>query len=100
MCSERRVAALPAVPAMVEIFPGFVSIAWFGVVAPPKTSPKIAGKLSDAIREALTLPDVGRRLADLSAEPVGSRPAEMAAFMKQDAERWLKVIQAAGVKVD
>jgi tripartite-type tricarboxylate transporter receptor subunit TctC len=85
---------------MAETFPGFVSIAWFGVVAPPKTSPKIAAVLADAIREALALPDVGKKLAELSAEPVGSGPKEMAVFMKQDAERWRKVIQSAGVKLD
>ena len=100
VCSERRVATLPQVPAMVEIFPGFVSIAWFGIVAPPRTSPKIAAMLSAAVVEALKLPDVAKRLNDLSAEPVGSTPAAMAAFMKQDAERWRKVIQSAGVKVD
>jgi len=100
VCSERRVAALPDVPAMAEIFPGFVSIAWFGVVAPPKTSPRIAAQLSTALSEALKLPDVGKKLAELSAEPVGSNPAQMTAFMKQDAERWRKVIQAAGVKID
>ncbi len=100
VCSERRVATLPEVPAMTEIFPGFVSIAWYGVVAPPKTSPRIAAKLSAALAEALKLPDVAKRLAELSAEPVGSNPAQMAAFMKQDTERWRKVIQSAGVKVD
>ena len=85
---------------MTEIYPGFVSIAWFGVVAPPKTSPKIAAQLSAAFIEALKHPDVARKLADLSAEPVGSTPAQMAAFMKEDAERWRKVIRAAGVKLD
>lgn len=100
VCSERRVATLPQVPAMAEIYPGFVSVAWFGVVAPPKTSPKIATQLSAAIVEALKLPDVTKKLADLSAEPVGSTPAQMAAFMKDDAERWRKVIHSAGVKVD
>lgn len=100
VCSERRVTTLPQVPAMAEIYPGFVSIAWFGIVAPPNTAPKIAGALSAAVVAALKLPDVRRRLTDLSAEPVGSTPAQMAAFMKQDAERWRKVIQSAGVKVD
>ena len=100
VCSERRIAALPDVPAMAEIFPGFVSIAWFGVVAPPKTSPAIAASLSTALAETLKLPDVGKKLAELSAEPVGSNPAQMTAFMKQDTERWRKVIQAAGVKMD
>ena len=67
VCSERRVAALPQVPAMAEIYPGFVSIAWFGVVAPPRTSPKIAAQLSAAIAEALKLP--GRR--EEARRPVG-----------------------------
>ena len=100
VCSERRVAALPQVPAMVEIYPGFVSIAWFGIVAPPGTPPKIAAKVSAAIAEALKSPDVGKRLSDLSAEPIGSTPAQMAAFMKEDAERWRNVIRSAGVRLD
>ena len=100
VCSERRVPSLPQVPAMTEMYPGFVSIAWFGVVAPPKTPARIAAQLSAAIIDALKLPDVAKKLADLSADPVGSTPAQMAAFMKEDAERWRKVIQTAGVKVD
>src|SRR5262245_51641274 len=100
VCSERRIAALPQVPAMVEIYPGFVSIAWFGIVAPPRTPAGITARLSAAVREALKLPDVAKKLADLSAEPVGSDPAQMAAFMKRDAARWREVIRSAGVKVD
>ena len=98
--SERRFAALPDVPAMAEVLPGFVSIAWFGVVAPPKTPPAIAEKVAAAIAEALKLPDVAKRLSDLSAVPIGSTPAEMAAFMKQETERYRAIIRAAGVKVD
>jgi tripartite-type tricarboxylate transporter receptor subunit TctC len=96
--SERRVASLPDVPAMAEFYPGFVSVAWFSVSAPPKTPASIAEKLSTAIGEILRLPDVAKRLADLSAEPIASTPAGMAAMMKEDAERWRAVIRAAGVK--
>ncbi len=99
--SEKRVSSLPGVPTVAEAgLPGFVAIAWFGVMAPPKTSPEIAARLSAAIAEALRHPDVQRRLVDLSAEPVGSTPAEMAAFMKDEVERWRRVIKSAGVKVD
>ena len=98
VCGERRVASLPDVPAMAEIYPGFVSVAWFGVVAPPKTPVSIAEKLSAAIIETLKLPDVAARLANLSAEPIASTPAGMTAIMKADAERWRAVIRAAGVK--
>jgi tripartite-type tricarboxylate transporter receptor subunit TctC len=100
VAGERRVASLPDVPAMAEIYPGFLSIAWFGVVAPPKTPPEIAAKLSAAIIDVLKQPEVARRLVELSAEPIGSTPAEMAATMKQDAERWRGVIRAAKVKVE
>ena len=99
--SEKRVSALPAVPTVAETgLPGFVAVTWFGVVAPPKTPPAIAAKLSAAIAEALRLPDVQKRLADLSAEPVGGTPAEMGAFMKDEVERWRRVIKSADVKVD
>ncbi len=98
--SESRFPGLPDVPAMSEVLPGFVSVAWFGVVAPPKTPPAIAEKLQAAIAETLKLPDVRKRLGDLSAEPVGSTPAETAAFMKQETERYRGIIRSAGVKVD
>jgi tripartite-type tricarboxylate transporter receptor subunit TctC len=98
VCGERRHPSLPDVPAMNELYPGFTSVAWFGIVAPPKTPGAIADKLSVAVREVLRLPDVGKRLAELSAEPIGMPPAEMSRFMKQEAARWREAIRAAGVK--
>jgi tripartite-type tricarboxylate transporter receptor subunit TctC len=99
-CGEKRVASLPEVPAMSEILSGFSSVAWFGIVAPPKTPMPIAEKLSAAVAEAIRMPDVRERLSHLSAEPIGGTPAEMAAFMRRDEERWKIVIEAAQVKVD
>jgi tripartite-type tricarboxylate transporter receptor subunit TctC len=98
--SARRVSSLPDVPAMAEFYPGFVSIAWFSVSAPPKTPVAIAEKLSAAIVETLKLSDVTKRLEGLSAELIASTPAGMATIMKEDAERWRSVIRAAGVKPD
>jgi tripartite-type tricarboxylate transporter receptor subunit TctC len=100
VCSETRVASLPDVPALAEILPGFEAVAWFGIVAPPKTPMPIAEKISAAVAEVLKLPDVRKRLADLSAEPIGNTPAQMAMVMKKDAERWREVIRSAGVKAD
>ncbi len=94
----RRAPSLPDVPAMAEFYPGFVSIAWFSISAPPKTPVAIAEKLSAAIVETLKQPDVAKRLEGLSAEPIASTPAGMAAIMREDAERWRSVIRAAGVK--
>ncbi len=98
--SERRVPSLPEVPAMAEFYPGFVSIAWFSVSAPPKTPAAIADKLSATIVEILREPNVAKRFDALSAEPIASTPAGMTAIMKEDAERWRNIIRAAGVKLE
>jgi tripartite-type tricarboxylate transporter receptor subunit TctC len=95
---EKRHASLPEVPAMTEIYPGLLSVIWFGVVAPPKTPMALAEKMSAAFNDTLKLPDIQKRFADMSAEPVGMAPVEMARFMKQDAERWRQAIQAVGLK--
>ncbi len=92
--------AFMGIPAMADTLPGFEAQAWFGVVGPPKTSAAIAGKVGSSIQAILKNPEVQKRLADLSAEPMGLGPAETAAFMKQETERWGAVIRSAGVKLD
>ena len=98
VAGERRHAALPEVPAMNELYPGFVSVAWFGIVAPPGTSPAIAEQLSSSIQDILKMADVRERLSRLSAEPIGLAPSQMARFLQQETERWREAIRAAGVK--
>jgi tripartite-type tricarboxylate transporter receptor subunit TctC len=100
VASRKRTASLPDVPALAELLPGFEAVAWFGIVAPPRTPQAIADKISAAVAEVLRNPDIQKRLADLSAEPMGLTSAETAAFMKQEAERWGAVIKAAAVRVD
>ena len=100
VCSENRVAALPGVPAMSEALPGFVSATWVGIVAPPGTPAAVADKLSAAVDGAIRSPDVARRLAVLSAEPVGGTPARMATFLKLEEARWKQVIESANVRAD
>jgi tripartite-type tricarboxylate transporter receptor subunit TctC len=98
--TERRMKSLPDVPTIGETLPGFVSSAWFAVVAPPKTPQAIAAKINADINEALRQPDIAKRLADLSAEPVGGTTAAAAEFMSQEIERWRGVIKATGIKLE
>lgn len=98
--SEKRSRMLPDIRSVSEALPGFVSMVWHGVVAPPKTPSAIASRLSAAIAEALRSPDVAKRTQDQSVEPIGSTPEEMALFMKQESERWGSVIRATGTTAD
>jgi tripartite-type tricarboxylate transporter receptor subunit TctC len=98
--TEQRMTSLPEIPTIAETLPGFVSSAWFAVVAPPKTPQAIAAKINADINEALRQPDIAKRLADLSAEPVGGTTAAAAEFMRQETERWREVIKATGIKLE
>lgn len=100
VASTRRYRSLPDVPTVAETLPGFESVAWFGIVGPPKTPRAIADKVAGGVEAALRNPEILRRLSELSADPLGMSPAETAAFMKTETERWGAVIRAAGVKLD
>jgi tripartite-type tricarboxylate transporter receptor subunit TctC len=100
VASRKRVASLPGTPTLAESLPGFEAVAWFGIVGPPKTSAAIAEKVAAGVAEALKHPDVLRRLGEMAAEPMGLTPAETAAFMKVESERWGAVIRTAGIKLD
>jgi tripartite-type tricarboxylate transporter receptor subunit TctC len=98
IASRERAAALPEVPANAETLPGFLSVSWFAVMAPPKTPPEIAAKLSSAFVKIIRQPDVVKKFEDQFSTPVAGSPAETAAFIQEDKERWKKVIVAAGIK--
>jgi tripartite-type tricarboxylate transporter receptor subunit TctC len=69
-------------------------------VAPAGTPAAIVDKVNSGINEALQDPDVQKRLADLSAEPVGGTPQAADAYLKKEAERWKNVIVSAHVTLD
>jgi tripartite-type tricarboxylate transporter receptor subunit TctC len=96
--SPQRVAELPDQPAVAEVFPGYAVTTWFAVVAPPKTPPEIAAKLSAAIAAALKEPDVAEKLRALSAVPVGGSPAETAAFIAAERARLHEAFVASGLQ--
>jgi tripartite-type tricarboxylate transporter receptor subunit TctC len=96
--SETRIPELSEVPAIAETYPGFYAAGWYAIVAPPRTPPEIAARLSSAVAETLKLPDVAGKLRDYSAKAVGGSPAETAAFIKEESERWHKVILSNGIK--
>jgi tripartite-type tricarboxylate transporter receptor subunit TctC len=98
--SDKRLGALPNVPTIAETLPGFASSAWYAVVAPQRTPQPIADKISADIAEALKDDDIKRRLAELSAVPVGSDPRATAQYLREEIDRWNAVIKTANVKLE
>jgi tripartite-type tricarboxylate transporter receptor subunit TctC len=100
VASAERLTALPATATVQETLPGFVSDTWIALAAPPKTPQSIIDKLAVAVREVLRMPDVAERFRQFGAVPGGGTPAESAAFIRQERERWAEVIRASGIKAE
>jgi tripartite-type tricarboxylate transporter receptor subunit TctC len=96
--STRPNPLLAQLPSLSEGLPGFVCTTWFALVAPPGTAPAIVEALYEAVSEVLKLPDVDKRFRDLFGTPIGSSPADTAAFFAQERNRWRSIIVSAGIK--
>jgi tripartite-type tricarboxylate transporter receptor subunit TctC len=97
VASNKRHPVLPNTPALTEMFPGLTAETWFALTAPPKTPAAIIDQLSAAVAEAMKDPDVQQRLYKMgNIEAIGSTPAEMAAFMSEERERWGDVLRSIG----
>jgi tripartite-type tricarboxylate transporter receptor subunit TctC len=98
---SRRAAAAPELPTVAESgLKGYAVDAWFGIVVPAKTPPDIVTKLSGAVVAAVKSPDVRGRFEQLGYDPIGNTPAEFAAQIRSDIDKFAKVIRAAGIKIE
>jgi tripartite-type tricarboxylate transporter receptor subunit TctC len=83
VATDARIAELPDVPTIAEAYPEVRASSWFGVFA-----------------EIVNSPEVRKRLEPLSLRPVGSVPAEMAAFLRDERERWATVVKRANINAE
>lgn len=97
--SSQRVPQLPNVPTMVEAgVPGYDVMSWFGLLAPANTPKPIIDKLNQAIVEILKTPDVQQQIEAQGAIPTPETPDQFAAFIRNEIEKWNKVVQTAKLK--
>jgi tripartite-type tricarboxylate transporter receptor subunit TctC len=93
--SLKRSSTLPDVPTIAETaIPGFDVNTWLGALMPAGTPASIVSRFNAAIVKALELSDVRERLRTAGAEPVGSSPAQLAAYLKSELSRWMKLAQS------
>jgi tripartite-type tricarboxylate transporter receptor subunit TctC len=95
-------ADFPGVPTLEEMgLRGFDATApWVGLLAPAATPPAIVNRVSAEMRKSLAKPETVARMKQLGAITVADSPAEYAAFLKKDYERWAQVIKTAGIRAE
>jgi len=98
--SARRSPVAPGVPSMSETYPGFVSEAWVGLLAPAKTPPGIVARLNAEVVKLLDLPDVKARFAEQGLETAGGTPAQLDQWIRAELERWGKVIREQKITLE
>ncbi len=99
--SAKRSRVAPDIPTVAESgFPGFEVIGWFGWLAPARTPNAIVTRLNTDIVKVLRSAETQDRLIALGCEPVGDTPAQFAAFVSAERDKWAKVIKQAGIKLD
>jgi tripartite-type tricarboxylate transporter receptor subunit TctC len=97
----RRSRLLPDVPTMAEIgLPAAEATSWGAVMAPAGTPAAAIERLNAVIRESLAEPAVQQRLAAAGADAVSSTPAELAATIRSETEKWGRVVREARVTVN
>jgi tripartite-type tricarboxylate transporter receptor subunit TctC len=99
VASAQRLPSLPDVPAIAEMFGGFEAVAWYAIVAPPGTPKSVVDRINADVDEALRQPELQNHLRKLSAVPFGGSPERAANYMRQEIERWGRVIKAAEIKL-
>ena len=95
-------ADFPGVPTLEEMgLRGFEATApWVGLLAPAATPPAIVNRVSAEMRKSLARPETLARMKQLGAITVADSPAEFAAFLRKDHERWAQVIKTSGIKAE
>ncbi|MDZ5456161.1 Bug family tripartite tricarboxylate transporter substrate binding protein [Azohydromonas lata] len=99
--SAKRVDDLPQTPTVAEAgYKGFDASTWFGFLAPAGTPKDVVARLNTEFNKALQQPDLRKRLGEEGADPAGGSPDQFAALIRDEIQRWGKVVKDAGTKLD
>src|SRR5262249_39299554 len=97
---ERRLDALPDIPAVAEFVPGYEASGWFGVGAPRNTPVEIIDKLNKEIDAGGADPKMKARLAGPWGIALTGSPSDFGKLIVEETEKWGKVVKLSGAKLD
>jgi tripartite-type tricarboxylate transporter receptor subunit TctC len=94
-----RLKSLPNIPPVADTIPGFEAYEWNGVFVPHGTPAAIIKKLNASLNEAIASSEVKERFEQLNIDSKPNTPEEFRAFVKEQMERWSKVVKEANIKL-
>ena len=101
VAGEKRSASAPALPTIAESgVKGYAVDAWFGLVAPGGVPKDLVAKLNATTVNALKAPDVKQRFSELGYEAIGDTPAEFGATIRNDIDKYVRLIRKIGIKAE
>ncbi len=95
-----RSEALPDIPVLADFVPGYEASAWFGLGVPKGTARVVIDKLNREVNLALADPKIKAKLAELGGTLTPGTPEDFGKTIAEETEKWAKVVNAAGVKVE
>jgi tripartite-type tricarboxylate transporter receptor subunit TctC len=99
--SLERSAVVPEIPTVSEAgLPGFRSLTWFAMVAPPGFQPALAAQINRDVVDILRRPEVDATLQRLTLEPMIGSPADAEKFFAEETAQWGRVIRQGNVTAD
>ncbi|TPQ36827.1 MFS transporter [Bradyrhizobium guangdongense] len=98
--STERSPLLPDVQTVAETVPGYEASALFGMGAPKNTPKEVIAKLNGEVNAVLAEPDIKKRLVELGGEPLIGTPEAFGDMVKAETDKWKKVVEFAGLKVE
>ena len=97
----KPVDALPSVPPITSSgLAGYEAVGWFGLLAHASTPPELVKKLHDDIQRVMAMPEVRKAMHDKGAEPGNLSPSEFSQFVRQEQEKWAKLIKDANILIE
>jgi tripartite-type tricarboxylate transporter receptor subunit TctC len=98
---KTRSAVMPEIPTVAEAgVPGYEATIWLGIMAPAGTPKPILDRLNAEITQLVASPEVKADWAKQGAVPMSMTPDQFAQYMRDDIEKWAKVVKISGAKVD
>ena len=98
--APKRLKALPDIPALAEVLPGFVIVGWYGLAGPARMPKPVVAKLHAETVAFAKSPAIVKRMTALGSEMVGSDPETFRQFMLADVKKWADLVKRSGMKFD